>query len=199
MRIVLLSIAALFVFAAPLTSAHIARGAEFEKPKSWAAYQNTKLGFTVYYPTGWFNPDPEPPEKDGRSFTSPDGKARIAAFGMLDPKWLGAELYDQKRILADGRADDALAIRIYKGDLREEGGAYEDVSEKRVEKNWLTITGKRGSDIYFEKFIFSCKDKVISVLAYTYPQAEEEKYGSILKTLLRRFGAGSGSETPRCL
>lgn len=177
----------------------MAQSENIQKPISWAAYQNKRLGFTIYYPADWFTPDPEPAEKDGRTFTSEDGKARIAAFGMLDPKWLGAELYDKKRIIADGRVDDALAINLYRGALREEGSAYENVIEKKVEKNWLTITGTRGDETYFEKYIFSCKDKVISAMALNYPTAQEAKYKLIIKTLIRRFGAGSGSDTPRCL
>lgn len=170
-----------------------------ERPKSWAAYKNRRLGFAVYYPVDWFKPDMEGADKVGRSFTSPDGKARIAVFGMLDPKWYGSELFDQKKITGEGRAYDELALRIYRGALQEEGDAYGGLTEKKMGKTWLTLTGKRGDQIYFEKYIFSCKDKVISVLAYSYPEAQQEKYGSILKTLLKRFGAGSGSKTPRCL
>lgn len=176
-----------------------AEGAAFERPKAWTAYQNKRLGFTIYYPVEWFKPDAEPAEKDGRSFSSPDGKARISAFGMLDPKWYGSELFDLKKITGEGRVYDELALKIYRGALSEEGSAYEGLSEKKMGKTWLTLSGKRGDQVFFEKYIFSCKDKVISVLAYSYPEAEQEKYSSILKTLLKRFGAGSGSDSPHCL
>lgn len=191
----------LILLVLPVIEASVAQagGNDAQKTTSWTAYKNKRLGFTVYYPSEEFVAQDEPAQKHGRVFMSQDGKARIAAFGMIDPKWLGAELYDEKRILEDGRIDDLLALHLYEGDLREEGGAYETVSDKNVQKNWLTITGTRGDRAYFEKFIFSCKDKVISALSFTYPVAEADKYKRYLKTVVRRFGAGSGSETPRCL
>lgn len=169
------------------------------RSQAWAAHKNKRLGFTVHYPNGWFVPEPEPPDKDGRTFVSKDGKARIAAFGMLDLRWHGAELFYEKMIVEQGRVDDELASKLYTGDLKSQGAAYEGVTEKKVTANWITLTGKRGDQIYLEKYIFSCADKVISVLADTFPQADQATYGFIIKKLTRLFGAGSGSETPVCM
>lgn len=49
-------------------------------PAGWTAYTNARFGFRVFAPAGWKSGRP-PDNGDGLSFTSPDGKSTLAAWG----------------------------------------------------------------------------------------------------------------------
>ncbi len=63
-------------------------------------------------------------------------------------------------------------------------------------KTWFVLSGFRGGNIYYQKVMFSCANKVISVFSMTYPTAEKAVYEAMIETMEDHFKPGRGADTP---
>lgn len=143
---------------------------------TWVSYENSRFGFKVGYPADIFTPGQPPANNDGRRFNSRDVAAHFTAsagFNMED--WTSASQYLAHLLKSDG---------------------YEQVTHKSSGKDWLVLSGVRGQDIYYEKYIFSCNFAVINALRIIYPKTAANLYSLMIRGFVRNFVSGKGYDTP---
>jgi hypothetical protein len=78
----------------------------------------------------------------------------------------------------------------FKQTLTEKGQLYADVTYAPKGRNWFVLSGYRGSDIYYEKIMFSCGRNLVSVFAISYPQADRRRYDPIVERMEDEFSPG---------
>ena len=76
-------------------------------------------------------------------------------------------------------------------------GGYEEVNYQPRGRSWFVLSGYRGDQIYYEKVMFSCGNKVINVFSMTFPTAEKSFYEGYIETMEDHFKAGRGQDTPQ--
>jgi hypothetical protein len=52
------------------------------------------------------------------------------------------------------------------------------------------LSGHRGDQIYYEKTIFSCSGRVVNVFAIAYPEAERQRFDSVVERMENSFKSG---------
>lgn len=65
---------------------------------------------------------------------------------------------------------------------------YESVTYSAGGKNWLVVSGYRGSDIFYEKFYFV--RGTVQGFSFQYPTAERTSYDPIVEAMENSFRAG---------
>jgi hypothetical protein len=135
--------------------------------ENWTVYGNPRFGVFAEYPADLFQPLPPPENGDGLSFRSRDG-ASLAIFGSNN---------------IDGASPAA-----YESSLRSGGGDdYANVTYRASGAGWLVLSGLRGSDIFYEKYLFS-RDLVLGMVM-TYPQALKAEYDPIAARIAKSLSA----------
>lgn len=143
---------------------------------TWVTYENARFGFKVGYPADLFTPGHPPANNDGRRFNAHDGSAYfIASAGFNMEDWTSAGQYRAHLLKSDG---------------------YEQLTYKSSGKDWLIVSGTRGQNIYYEKFIFSCNFSVINALRINYPKTAAKLYSPMIARFVKRFTPGKGYDTP---
>ncbi|NJM34666.1 MAG: hypothetical protein HC850_08110 [Rhodomicrobium sp.] len=142
----------------------------------WINYEDPRFGYTLFYPSAMFEPGPPPENGSGQTFATADGKAKIVVFGAFN-----AENYSPAE---------------YRRVLLEEFGGYDRMDYSPTGKTWFVLSGFRGDNIYYQKVMFTCSNKVISVLSMTFPTAEKPFYEPLVETVEDNFKTGRGSDTP---
>ncbi len=137
----------------------------------WKTYQNGRFGFTVSYPAHLFTMQPPPENNDGRRFNA-DDDAYFITYGRFNTDfWTSIKPFQADKLKSDG---------------------YEKVTYKKAGKDWLVLSGYRGNDIFYEKYIFSCKFTVINVLYIVYDKTLNSKYSPLISRLNKGFKPGVG-------
>jgi hypothetical protein len=135
-------------------------------------YKNTRFGVTSSYPASWRMGKP-PANNDGRSFTSPDGRAQIIISGSHAYQGR-AEEFQQKREPVDD--DERILTVEQKGDS-------------------IIVSGINSRGRFYRKNILSCRESVWNELEVTYPAAESQKYELLISELAKTLRPGSGYDT----
>jgi hypothetical protein len=148
------------------------------KPEErWVTYENPRFGYRLYYPSALFSPGQPPENGSGLTFTARDGRAKIVVFGAQNSENYSPQ--DYRRIL-----------------LKDFGG-YDRLGYSPVGKTWFVLTGFRGENIYYQKVMFTCANKVISVFSMTFPKAEKPFYEGLIEIMEDNFHPGRGTDTPK--
>jgi hypothetical protein len=142
----------------------------------WITYQNARFGYSLYYPSALFEADPPPENGGGLTLTSEDGGAKIVVFGVHN--------------------SEDLSPKEYRRILLEEFGGYDRLDYSPVSKTWFVLSGYRGDNIYYQKVIFSCSNRIINVFSMTFPTADKPIYEGMIETMEDRFKTGRGEDTP---
>jgi hypothetical protein len=130
--------------------------------EAWTTYRNARFGTSIAYQE-FFEPDPPPENGDGQAFTGPEGaNFRVYAGYNIDNE-------TPTRYLAKLLAD----------------GSHPRVAYKSVQNNRVTISGTRGSLIYYEAYIFA-RD-VIHAFAIEYPAKFKTDYDPTIRRMARSF------------
>ncbi|MBC8049130.1 MAG: hypothetical protein H7X92_03150 [Chitinophagales bacterium] len=137
-------------------------------------YRNDRFGFRLRYPGSTFKPN-EPTSGDGQTFITDDGRAKIVTHAALNA--------------------EKLTPQAYRKTLMSEYDGYDLLDYQPQGKTWFVLSGFRGDKIFYEKIMFSCGNKVINVLAVSFPTAEKTKYEPIVEQLEDDFTTGKGAET----
>jgi hypothetical protein len=69
---------------------------------------------------------------------------------------------------------------------------YEDITYQPHGRSWFVLSGHRGDQIYYEKTIFSCSERVVNVFAIAYPEAERQRFDPIVERMEDDFKGGRG-------
>jgi hypothetical protein len=138
---------------------------------AWASERDPELGFTFSYPSELF----ERAEGDGKPsfhyFASEDDDAKFLVGGWNN---------------AAGQSPAAL-----KRWMMENMGGYDETTYRPRGKSWFVLSGYRGDIIYYEKVMFSCGDRLVSVFAITYPVDQRETYDPVVERMEDAFRPGS--------
>ena len=137
----------------------------------WKTYQNSRFGFSMSYPAHLFIMQPPPENDDGRRFNARDDAYFIAYSRFNTDFWTSIKPFQADKL----KSDD-----------------YEKVTYKKAGKDWLVLSGYRGSDVFYEKYIFSCKFNVINVLYIVYDKSLNSKYSPLISRLSKGFKPGVG-------
>ena len=161
-----------------LFMAHSALAApKYNRTDNWITYRNAEFGYRLFYPSAVFDTS-QPAESDGgQSFITQDGRAKIVVFGTLN--------------------SEAFSPREYRRIILDEFGGYDRLDYSPQGKTWFVLSGYRGENIYYQKVIFSCGNKVINVLSVTFPTAEKRFYEPLIETMEDHFKSGRGAQTPK--
>ena len=144
----------------------------------WSTYTNEAANLIFDYPAAIFAEQQDDPtdtlksrtsertDRAGRTFASADGRAtlQIGTFPNLD------------KLSVDDLRKRALAA------------SYSDakIEYKRTTDTWYVLSGKRGTDTFYERVQFSCGGRRLDLFALTYPTAEDELYNDIVDEMARR-------------
>lgn len=166
--------AVLVVLSVLLMVISVAVAAELPAPKGWSAFQDPKLGATLYYPENWFEPSGQ--EDGAYVFTSRNDDARLILKSFIDDMRTGAAA---TITTFQETPEAALISKIDSGD------------------NWYELTGKTDDGLNrYTRVVYSCKERVVTEMTMLYPAASAEAYAPVLKKMKRRFQSGIGTETP---
>lgn len=143
-----------------------------EVPQRWEDYVNPHFGTRIEVPLDCFSPLPPPENQDGRAFLSADGAARLSVYG-----WQNSENHTPASL---------------KGWLKETVGGYDRVSYAPLGRNWLVLSGYRGEDIYYEKYVFSGDKALLHAFWLTFPRARKPVFAPIVERMEDSFRGGAG-------
>ncbi|MDX2263538.1 MAG: hypothetical protein NW215_01010 [Hyphomicrobiales bacterium] len=146
-----------------------------EAPSDLQTYQNERFGFTLRYPA-LFEPAPPPETGDGQTFITEDGRAKIVTYAALNTQ--------------------AYTLSTYRRTLLANYDGYNLLDYQPRGKTWFVLSGFRGDRIFYEKVMFSCGDRVINVLAISFPTEEKPVYEPIVEQIEDDFKPGRGRDTP---
>ena len=126
------------------------------RAETWRSYHNLQFGQTAEVPANWsMNPPPE--NDDGRIFISPDKRATITVSGIY-------------------------ALDSYEEEMASKAEPYggETITYIKRGTRWIVISGTRGDDIFHQKSILTCNDKIWNEIYIKYPKDDKEKYDKLV-------------------
>ena len=131
-------------------------------PDGWTTYANERFGMRFDYPDGVFSPREPPENGDGRTFASEDATLQIFAFEN-----------------ADGETAASLERRL----VGAEG--YADVTYSPGGENWLVLSGFRGENIFYEKYLFGGGG--VAAFGLEFPAEQKPFYAPIVERIEDSF------------
>lgn len=120
----------------------------------------------------------EDDDADGSSLTllSEDEKSKIVVFGALNK--------------------DGVSPRKYRKILLDEFGGYDKLDYQPIGKTWFVLSGYRGDTIYYQKVMFSCRNRVVNVFSINFPIVKKTYYERLVEIMEDNFRTGHGTDTP---
>lgn len=164
------------LFAAAGAAQTVAAKYEPRADENWFTYENARFGYRFYYPSAHFQDGNPSDDGGGMSFASNDGRARIVVFGANN---------DQK-----------LSLTEYRRLLLEDIGGYEQLTYQPTGDSWFVLSGFRRDNIYYQKVMFSCSDKIINIFSMTFPAAEKPFYERLIEIMEDNFKPARGADAP---
>ena len=150
---------ALAILALTAGAVHAERG-------DWRGYELKSYGARVAYPAAIF--DPLDSERPGmQSFAARGEEARFLIGAWHNDK--GHSPSQFRRFVLGKRAD------------------YRGLTYGPRGRDWFVLSGYSGDEIYYEKVMFSCNRRMISVLAITYPIARRHAYDPLVERMEDAF------------
>ena len=137
----------------------------------WRTYENMRFGFAFTYPAHIFLPGPAPENGDGRRFYAPDEEAIISVWGSYNA--------------LDHRP------KSYFKFARDEVGVVDNITYKRLAKDWLVISGYKGNMVYYEKTVFTCNFQRMTSVSITYPAAKKKDYDGMVGKITKSLDPGT--------
>jgi hypothetical protein len=154
----------------------------------WTDYRNEKFGYSLLYPADIFAPAPaqstqsarlpDHADEGGRSFRSHDGRARLVVLATPNSDFTPEE---------------------YRETILKEFKGYDRVTYGPKGKTWFVLSGFRDNDIYYQKVMFSCANKIINALSISFPAAEKPLYAPLVERMEDNFkpGCPAGEKSSR--
>ena len=141
--------------------------------QSWKTYRNARFGTTIEYPDQFRGGRP-PENGGGLAFSSSDG-AKFVVYGSHNA--LEHDLAGLETDTLEGR------------------DAGERITYQDRGANWFVISGTRGNDEFYERYLLSHGGKIVNGFVMTYPARLRTAYDPIVTRMSRSFRAGRGADT----
>jgi hypothetical protein len=129
----------------------------------WQTYINDRFGTRLDFPADVFVPQPPPENGDGLSFRSDNATLQVVSFHNVNDQ-SPAEF--KRELLA--------------------GDGYREVTYSPSGETWFVLSGYRGQNIFYEKFLFN--DEIVSVFGIEFPTDEKSYYAPIIERIEDSFG-----------
>ena len=142
----------------------------------WVTYVNDSLGYNFYYPSTFFEPQAIAAGTEAKTFLSPDKRAKIVVSAVEN--------------------DEGFTLAGYRAAILGEFGGYEQLDYSPKGQTWFVLSGYRGGNIYYQKVLFSCGNRIINVLSITFPTADRDFYEGLVEVMEDNFRPGPGRNTP---
>jgi hypothetical protein len=142
----------------------------------WVTYKNDELGYRFYYPSTFFEPRAIAAGTEAKSFVSPDKRAKIVVSAVEN--------------------DEGFTLASYRSAILGEFGGYERLDYSPKGQTWFVLSGYRGENIYYQKVLFSCGNRVINVFSVTFPAADRAFYEGLVEVMEDNFRTGPGKDSP---
>jgi hypothetical protein len=140
--------------------------------ESWETYRNPRFGYVLSYPSSVFKAQPPSEKRDGQTYLSADGRAKIVVYGTLN--------------------DERFSPAQYRATILKQFAGYNEMDYSPRGKTWFVLSGFRDDVIYYQKVMFSCGERVINALSVTFPRAEKNFYEGLIEVMEDRFKPGQG-------
>ena len=136
----------------------------------WLSEREPELGFAFSYPAELFH------EIEG------DGKPSFHYFasGSSGAKFLVGGWDNRAQQTPDS----------FKRWLIANAGGYDEVTYRPRGRSWFVLSGYRGDQIYYEKVMFSCRGRIVTVFAITYPIARRPLFDPVVERMEDNFRPG---------
>jgi hypothetical protein len=128
----------------------------------WQLYVNERFGTSLAYPADIFAPADPPENGDGRRFLASDAALEVYAWNNID---------------------DETAASL-KRRLRGSAG-YERVTYSPSGADWLVLSGFRGRNIFYEKYVFD--GAAVHGFGIEFPAAAKSRYAPIIERIEDSF------------
>ena len=124
----------------------------------------------------------------GFSYSFPDTLfASVEGDGKPGFHYFAANPVDAKFLVGawDNRGDGT--PEHFKRWMIENAGGYEEITYQPRGRSWFVLSGYRGDQIYYEKVMFSCGDRVVNILAIAYPTSERGQFDPVVERMEDTF------------
>ena len=135
----------------------------------WQKYSNDLYGTEFEFPAVLFTAAPAPAAGDSRQFMSEDATLEIFAT----------------------RNTGRETARTLRSRLLQQEAGYDDVTYAPSGQNWLVVSGFRGDNIFYEKYLL--RDGVIHAFGMEFPASAKPVYAPVIERIEDSFRAGAPS------
>jgi hypothetical protein len=131
---------------------------------AWAPHVNERFGFRLQYPTNVFKPERSSEAGDGEILIGLDGEARllVGAFENVDGH----------------------SVASYMGYIRNKSYPGYRVDYAPRAQTWFVLSGQNDQNIFYEKVMFSCGGRIISLI---YPTRSKARFDPIVEGIEKTF------------
>lgn len=136
----------------------------------WIEQRDPQFGYNYSYPEALF--------------------ASVAGDGKPGFHYLAANASDAKFLVGAWDNRDGATPEHFKRWMIENAGGYEEITYQPRGRSWFVLSGYRGDQIYYEKVMFSCGERIVNILAIAYPVAERVQFDPVVERMEDRFSTG---------
>lgn len=116
--------------------------------------------------------------------------ASVAGDGKPGFHYFAANSSDAKFLVGAWDNRDGATPQHFKRWMIANAGGYEEITYQPRGRSWFVLSGYRGDQIYYEKVMFSCRERIVNILAIAYPIAERDRFDPIVERMEDRFVTG---------
>ena len=136
----------------------------------WIEQRDPQFGYNYSYPEALF--------------------ASVAGDGKPGFHYLAANASDAKFLVGAWDNRDGATPEHFKRWMIANAGGYEEITYQPRGRSWFVLSGYRGDQIYYEKVMFSCGERIVNILAIAYPVAERDQFDPVVERMEDRFSTG---------
>jgi hypothetical protein len=130
----------------------------------WQIYVNDRFGTSFAFPADIFTPSAPPENGDGRRFVAEDATLEVYAWHNIDGE--NAASLKRRLVGSDG---------------------YTEVTYSPSGRSWLVLSGYRGDNIFYEKYVF--RGDTVHGFGIEFPADEKPFYAPIIEQIEDSFRA----------
>lgn len=138
---------------------------------AWESYRSPRFGYSLLFPADLLRLVSESSDGQNLEFASANGQTKLRVLTVINQDNVSPSEYRAQVI----------------GGLRD----YRAVKYGPMGGSWFVLSGVRGSNIFYQKVVFTCGGRIINAFAMTYPGAEKRGFDPIVTAIEKNFRASS--------